>query len=327
MQVAGNLAWAGVDLFFVLSGFFIGGILIDHRDSPRLARVFYVRRALRILPLCYVTLVVALTLASADWGVSPPDFAPWVYGLFLSNFALALQNHWEAFLLSVLWSLAVEEQFYVIAPWVVRAISPARLPVLLLGLILSALLLRAGLKWQYPDLQVAIHVLTPLRMDALAWGALVAWAVRAPEARAFFARLQSTWLFWLGCCAALLLALTATRSSPGSTLQSYLGYTVVSISFALLVAITVTVRPKLLNRFLALPALTHLGRHSYFVYLWHVLIGLNVIRWLGGPDFVLNTPTGLLVVFGSIAATWLAAVISWKYFEAPLLKLGHRTGY
>jgi len=327
VQAAGNLAWAGVDLFFILSGFFIGGILIDHRESPRLARVFYLRRALRILPLFYLTLLVALTLAWADWGVSSPDFAPWVYGLFLSNVGLALQNHWEAFLMSVLWSLAVEEQFYLIAPWVVRAISPTRLPALLLGLILGAMVLRAGLKWHYPDLQVAIHVLTPLRMDALAWGALVAWAVRAPAARPFFQRLQATWRFWLLCCAALLLALTANRAAIGTAMQAYLGYTVISMSFALLVAVTVTVQPRRLRQFLSLPALTHLGRHSYFVYLWHVIIGLNLIKWLGGPDFVLNSPAGLLVVLVGIGATWWAAVVSWKHFESPLLKLGHRTGY
>lgn len=327
VQVAGNLAWAGVDLFFVLSGFFIGGILIDHRESPRLNRVFYLRRALRILPLFFVTLVVALALARAGWGVAEPDLAPWVYGLFLSNIALALQNKWEAFQMSLLWSLAVEEQFYLIAPLVVRAVAPARLPALLLGLILSAMLLRAGLKWHNPDLRVAIHVLTPLRMDALAWGALVAWAVRAPAAQPLFQRLRTTWLGWLFCCATLLIALTANRAPVGTAMQAYLGYTIISISFALLVAVVVTVQPRRLNQFLALPALAHLGRHSYFVYLWHVMIGLNLIKWLGGPDFVLNSPTGLLVVFGGIGATWLAAVLSWRYFESPLLKLGHRTGY
>ena len=104
LRVAGNLSWCGVDLFLVLSGYFIGGILIDHRNSPQLCRVFYLRRALRILPLYYVALACCLLAVSLKWLHPSPTFSPWAYALFLSNFDLALQNYWEPLAFSVLWS-------------------------------------------------------------------------------------------------------------------------------------------------------------------------------------------------------------------------------
>jgi peptidoglycan/LPS O-acetylase OafA/YrhL len=327
LRAAGNMSWCGVELFFVLSGFFIGGILIDHRDSPRLGKVFYLRRALRILPLYFLTLIICLAAARTGWSGRGPDFGPWVYALFLQNLALAVQNHWEVLAFSILWSLAVEEQFYLIAPWVVRWISPARLPVVLAALILTAMLLRSALQWHLPGREIGFHVLTPLRMDSLALGALLAWAVRAPAARPFFVRLQTTWSLWLAGALALVTMLALSRPVQGGPLLVHLGYSLINVCFGLLVAIVVAVRPAGLNRLLALAPLAHLGRHSYFIYLWHVLIGWSIIQWLGGSGFFLKTLAGAGLVLLAVSATWLAAIVSWKYFESPLLRLAHRTGY
>ena len=183
LRAGTGLAWCGVDLFFVLSGFFIGGILIDRRDSPRLARVFYLRRAVRIMPLYYVTLVVTLLAIVVRVPGAYHEFAPWVYATFLTNFALAHTHTWDWLPLSVLWSLAIEEQFYLTAPWVVRVISPSRLPWLAAGLALGAWMARGILLLWFPSGNFAAHVLMPLRMDGLALGALVAWAVRHDTAR------------------------------------------------------------------------------------------------------------------------------------------------
>src|SRR5205807_122299 len=165
LRVAGNLSWSGVDLFFVLSGYFIGGILLDHRSSPQLPRTFYVRRAVRIPPLYYLTLAVTLLGAARLFPASFTLFPGWVYATFLTNFALSWQNAWDWYPLSVLWSIAVEEQFYLGAPWIVRWIPPARLPVLMLFLIGLAWLLRVTVLHLYPGQNLAGHVLMPMRMD------------------------------------------------------------------------------------------------------------------------------------------------------------------
>src|ERR1700730_12028781 len=119
-----NLGWSGVDLFFVLSGFLIGGILLDARQSANYFRVFYTRRFFRIIPIYYVFLLIVLGLSSLGTFGLTSDFSwmfvwrlPWLpQFLFLQNFWMALINNFGAQGLGVTWSLAVEEQFYVTIP-------------------------------------------------------------------------------------------------------------------------------------------------------------------------------------------------------------------
>jgi peptidoglycan/LPS O-acetylase OafA/YrhL len=327
LRAATNLSWCGVDLFFVLSGFFIGGILLDQRASPRLARVFYLRRALRILPLYYVTLLVTFSCAALGVAQSWHLFPPWVYALFLTNFYLAGHQAWDWLPLSVLWSLAIEEQFYLAAPWIVRALRPAVLPWLAGGLVLVALGLRVTCQGLWPGNYFAVHVLMPMRMDALALGALVAWAVRHDSNSGTWVHLARWWPQWLTLGIALLAGLALLRPVEGGRLLAAGGYTLLALVFALVVAVVAGVRPAGLNRLLAWRPLAQLGRHSYFLYLWHGLLGVGLVHWWGGEHFVLNSPSGLLIVLSAGGATWLAAALSWRFFEAPFIRWGQRHAY
>ena len=125
-----RLSWSGVDLFFVLSGFLIGGILLDARDSPNYFKTFYIRRAYRILPLYFVVLILAwLTFESGQLGWLRGAWAElfsgriswWTFFTFTQNIAMALIGPFIGRAgLSQTWSLAVEEQFYLTLPLVVR---------------------------------------------------------------------------------------------------------------------------------------------------------------------------------------------------------------
>ncbi len=325
LRVGTNLSWSGVDLFFVLSGFFIGGVLIDQRASPRLSRVFYLRRALRILPLYYVTLAACMAAGMISW--IAPHYPMWVYGFFLTNLALSLTNVWDAAPLSPLWSLAVEEQFYLSAPWVVRWVSAARLPWLLLGLIVAATVLRVVSVILFPTAWMAIYTLTPMRMDLLAMGGLIAWAVRAEAARPFFVQLGRHWTLWLASASALWLAIAAHIPEQGSPFLVYLGYPLLTVGYGLLVAIVAGVRPPALLAVLRFAPIVSLGRYSYFIYLWHMLIGAGVFTLLHGPRMPLGSPQAWLAVAVAIAATWVAAAGSFRFFESPLIALGHRHRY
>ncbi len=322
-----SLSWCGVDLFFVLSGYFIGGILIDRRSSPRLARIFYLRRAVRILPLYYVTLAAAFAGIAAGLAGAGHLFPAWVYGLFLTNFALAASPVWDWLPLSALWSIAVEEQFYLIAPWVVRSIAPAQLPWFAAGLALLAWAARVTLVLVFPGHPLAAHVLMPLRMDTLALGVLVAWAVRHAPAQPFFAALSAHWQASLAGIGLVIALLTVQGLQQGDPKLCLYGYTLLATGFALLVALVAGGRPAGLNRLFAFRPLVHLGRHSYFVYLWHGLIGAGLIRGLAGEHFVLHTPAGATLVAGAVAVTWGAAILSWKLLESPLVALGQRHAY
>jgi peptidoglycan/LPS O-acetylase OafA/YrhL len=254
-------------------------------------------------------------------------FPSWVYGLFLTNFAFGIARRWDWLPLSVLWTLAVEEQFYLTAPWVVRAIARPSIPWLVCGLIALAELSRACVIVAWPETAFAVHVLTPFRMDALALGVLAAWAVRSEAAAPFLDRLAVHWRTWLVLGISLLGGLNLLQPELGSLALTFFGYLLIAMVFALVVVIVSKVRPAGLNRILEAGPLVHLGRHSYFVYLWHGLVGAVLIRWLGGPHFTLNSFAGAGLVVLVLGVTWSAAAVSWKWFEGPIVAWSHRKSY
>src|SRR6266436_5687461 len=146
-----RLDWSGVDLFFVLSGFLIGGILLDARESSNYFRVFYTRRFFRIVPIYAVLLfTVALAMYLSSAGASDKyeeifaERLPWWYfATFLQNIGMSLHNVWGTFPLGVTWSLAVEEQFYLTLPLLIRFLGRRALIRFMLFAIAGAPLLRA----------------------------------------------------------------------------------------------------------------------------------------------------------------------------------------
>ncbi|HXC02391.1 MAG TPA: acyltransferase [Opitutaceae bacterium] len=314
--------WCGVDLFFVLSGFLIGGILLDKRNSPRLARVFYARRALRIMPLYYLLLaVIFLRLAHVS-----QTFSFSVYPLFLSNLAYAMTNQWNWPPLNVTWSLAVEEQFYLFAPWFVRAISPRKLPWILLSLWLGSLVLRFAMSLTTREPGLIFYTCTPFRLDGLALGWLAAWLVRTPEGhpiRAWFCR----WWHWLlGLSFIFALGFLAQDSRQVSFAAIRYGYALLAVFFATLTLTVVLVHPPWLAGPLNNRWLCHLGRHSYFIYLWHELVAYVAHRYIL-PDFPASTWQEWAAMCGLVGIVWIMAIISRHIFEGPLIRLGHRLAY
>ena len=326
-----DLSWAGVDVFFVLSGYFIGGILIDHRRSPRLGRVFYLRRALRILPLYYLTLVVIPTLVAGPMPGASHLFPFPVYLFFGTNFALVWADAWDWLPLSILWSLAVEEQFYLLGPWVVRVLVPRWLPWFAVGTALGVWAVRAALLLVYPEGYFAAHMLMPFRMDGFALGGWVAWAVRDEAARTFLRRT------WMGHRAAviggMILAAVAmiqlgwTRPASGAPSLCFYGYTLIAGFSAVVIAMVAIGESPLLLRLLGVRPLVHLGRHAYFIYLMHPLVnfGLTTIRGSGQPGAAVLQNISLGVA--TLGLTWSLAALSWKWFEGPLVRAGHAHAY
>src|SRR5437879_42167 len=171
--------WMGVDLFFVLSGFLITGILVDTKPSYGYFRNFYARRCLRIWPLYYALIVfmfvIVPRLRPADAHTVFDKSSPWwAYPLFLQNVLIPSPTN-AAGPLAVTWSLAIEEQFYLVWPWVIRYGSPAQ--VRRLALLVIGLSPALRLYLSFHDVNLYTNVFC--RLDGLMAGALLALVVRS----------------------------------------------------------------------------------------------------------------------------------------------------
>ena len=277
-----SVGWSGVDLFFVLSGFLITGILYDTRESSNFFRVFYARRALRLFPLYFfavgIVLLVGALLHTAMRWVAIPFY---IYG---ANIMLAVRggvpNFTPYFQCIHFWSLSVEEQFYSLWPLVVFFVRKRRtLMMICAGGMLGALVLRIVLT----RLQVSTWVLyaqLPTRMDALLAGALLALALRGPRPDAWRRR---GGLYMLMGVSLLILALLFIRarsfifSSGEMTSWGYSAFAGVYLSILALALIPGTV-PSLIGR---ASVLRFFGRYSYGLYVWHDLPSPVCVSWQG----------------------------------------------
>jgi peptidoglycan/LPS O-acetylase OafA/YrhL len=327
-------AWVGVDLFFVLSGFLLGGILMDHRAAPNLFRIFYLRRTCRILPAYFVFLTPLLFVPLLDsWPalqtlLSTGDIPAWTYPLFLQNLAMTLRGSWGEAWIGTTWSLAVEEQFYLILPLLIRFVPLRRLPVLLLALTLIAPVLRTALHlWAAtPQAQVGAYTLLPCRWDSLLLGVLVAWAIRDPQATAWFrqqaGRLRLGWLLLAAAGLALACYFPDMKTVPMRTL----GYTLIALLFATTVLCGhLGVLPG--RRLLEWSWLRYIGRISYLLYLIHMSVCNLIFHVVVHHSRSMNTPFDLVLLAVSFAVSVSVAAVSWQYFEKPILDLARKSGY
>jgi peptidoglycan/LPS O-acetylase OafA/YrhL len=323
--------WTGVQLFFVLSGLLITGILLEAVGSRDYFRRFYVRRTLRIFPLYYAVLagaflVIPLLFGPSRWSEAARQNQGWFW-TYTANWGDPLGHGVKG--LSHFWSLAVEEQFYLIWPLLVVALPPKRLlyvcaGVLVLSPFIRLLLYVGGL----PSL--AISEFTICRLDALAAGAMLAILLRESTGPRWLAH----WHRRIGWASAIaIVCLVAFRRSfhEGDIWIQVLGQTpVIALSGWLLVG-SVTGSSRTAHRIGAVLStrwLRFLGKYSYAIYVFHwpihVMLSPRVgdLVNTGGPGQRL-VRLGLYVA-GIAVLSVVAALLSWRVLEAPLLRLKDR---
>ncbi len=288
--------WIGVDLFFVISGYLITTILVAAKDQPNYYRNFYARRGLRIWPLYYVLLFYVFVLSPhlGPWCDQHIDFSvfKWqYYVLYIQNLELARLG---SFCLVITWSLCVEEQFYLVWPFVVRLLSPRALIVLLVAVAVAGTPFRMLLHHMTSSFG---FFFTFARLDSIAVGGLV--ALRPGWFRYTWLSAPAAW--WLLRC--------------GDFDWVYLA---LALSFGSAVSHAVTGG----SRFLATRSLRYLGRISYGMYIWHPLVfGL----YEATPFYRLAARHG--ISRGTYHLTMqcllaiVAATLSWYAIEKPILRL------
>jgi len=328
------MGWTGVDLFFVLSGFLIGGILLDVRTSSNYFKTFYIRRFFRIVPLYYLwllSLVALVHLRGSTFLVQPTH--PGINWRLLGHF-LFLQNLWAnhystlaVWWLGVTWSLAVEEQFYLLAPFVVRFFSTRNLIVFLSFVILAAPCLRMLVLVLMDRSVHAIYRLTPFRADALALGMLAAIFWRDPEFRAWLDRNKDVLYGALGLLLAGMFVLGIWFQSPDRSLTQTLGYSWIALFYLSLLLIVLTDSAGLIARAARIGWLGEWGRISYCIYLIHAAIKYFCTNLMTHNATQITLWRSEAAVMLSVVITFGIAKLSWTFFESLLLRQGHRYKY
>ena len=322
----------GVELFFVLSGFLITGILYDTHNRPNYFRNFYMRRLLRIFPLCYGVLALVFFVAplipllrgpTLDYLVDRQAWA-WLYAV---NIYIAKQGNWSFSYLDHFWSLAIEEQFYLFWPLLVFMLArrPRALIAVSLGISLGAMLGRLigslmGLSWW------TTYTLTPFRLDGLALGAFLAVTARQTGGWERLARALPLVTAVAGGLLAVTFVWTRLVSREGLELVLPVRAALIQMLLAcLLVWALVAPKQSATSRFFRSRIMVFLGTYSYGLYVYHHFISyyltanrtdLELARWLGSH----SAAVALQATLGASASLALA-YLSYELYETRFLRL------
>jgi peptidoglycan/LPS O-acetylase OafA/YrhL len=325
----GGLGEKGVDLFFVLSGFLITGILLRTRSKSNYFSNFLARRAIRIFPLYFVSLALCLVLIPR---VLPPSAIPSSWDLpashqlylwtYTSNLWMSWTNSWCFGPLDHFWSLAVEEHFYFVWPAIVFLLSPKWIARLCIGTIVGVGLVRIGAS-TLPGCEVAVSVLTFFRCDGLCVGALLATLMHSHQTSPNpqgLGRLSQPRVWWLAVAATLgigLIACLITMSGKRFyTLPSSLFPCFWGLSLALLLLSKPT---AIAARIARTSVLRWFGRYSYGMYVFQLplltLVPFAVAKSWGGSY---GLPY-LIYAVASVAAICGLAFASFHLMEKHFL--------
>jgi len=319
-----HLGWAGVDLFFVLSGFLITGILLDSRERPDYFRRFYTRRFRRIFPLYYLALgIIIVVLPLLDGQVLRESFyvarsQAW-YWTYASNIKVALRMRWGAAYADHFWTLAVEEQFYFVWPFVVLVTTPRTLLRVCGWIAALALIGRCTLVLDgWSPLSVTVFTLT--RADSLALGAVPACLLRLPDGeRIVRALIPRAALLGGGVAAVIAAADVAGLVGPwwagGGGWWASVGYSALGLLFAAITAACV-LRPAPRHPGAAFRFLRLTGTYSYGLYVIHAPV-LYVLRDLGWRPT--DYAGQLTYALSAGALSYAVAAASWRWLESRIL--------
>lgn len=331
-SLALSLTWSGVDLFFVLSGFLITGILLDHRNTSNFFRVFYLRRVCRIFPLYFLLLGLFVCLSATPLFTSPSyqwlfhDPLPiWSYATFTQNLFMGFRGDFGPHWLGVTWSLAVEEQFYLFVPLLVYFLPRRVLICVLVAAIVAAPILR----WGAPGFHAFVN--TPWRSDSLLSGALLAVLVRwhpfVAAVRQHRRLVMALFIVLLAGVAVMTLLVGGAVVTLWSASFSIFTHLWLAALYSTLVLIAFVGSGHFLGRMLGSRLLVWFGQLSYGIYMFHQAVSGLLHGYLrhGAPQ--IRTVSDAAITAVALCITLALAMLSYRFFESPFLRFGHRFPY
>jgi peptidoglycan/LPS O-acetylase OafA/YrhL len=338
-----NSGWTGVDLFLVLSGFLITGILLDTRENAHYFRNFYARRTLRIFPLYYGVLAMVMFVAPAliprvrsiDLVTTLRDNAVWFW-TYLINVRIAATRSWDPAVpgrLMHFWSLAVEEQFYLIWPLVVLMTGRKKLlwvcgavALMALGVRVAVILTDHGPVPGFAYTRfIAGYVLLPARADTLAAGAALACLMRTREGVAWMRRL-ATPAFAVSVIALVAIGMSRGSLNEFSPVVQIIGYPLITLACASLIVIALNPTQNIARRVFEWRPLRKVGMLAYGMYVFHypmryALSGVAARLQRLSPHGLTILPQLSAFIALGFALTLAIAFVSWRFYEAPILSL------
>jgi peptidoglycan/LPS O-acetylase OafA/YrhL len=322
--------WLGVDLFFVLSGFLITEILLKTIGQKHFLRNFYMRRVLRIFPLYYLALIICLYILPNIPGLNVDmryfTENQWWQWAYLQNWLYIYKEPYGNQMLLHTWSLAVEEQFYLVWPVVILLVRRPKILLVIVAAVLIVVVITRFAIWEYKIKDLAYASLyTFTRIDGLCIGAMLALLMRISPA---FLRKYTTFIVLL--MAAINFAFYFLNGQRGFTLPylAFVGYTTFAMLFGILVYEAVQGESKVINFLLNNRLLKFFGRISYGLYVYHwpiyVLLFTVARDWLNTLSVSLSASPKAANFISAILVTLVAigiSVISYYSFERYFMRL------
>ncbi|HEY3404145.1 MAG TPA: acyltransferase [Ohtaekwangia sp.] len=318
-----KFGWIGVDLFFVLSGFLITGILLDSKGTVNYYRNYLAKRALRIFPLYYFFLIVFFGVFRwTGYGNSIDDYdylssiQSW-YWLYIQNWRVFFDPLYPGEdIISHFWSLAIEEQFYIFWPIVIYLIPFRRVIPVCLALIGISIACRLYMYYVLEMSFIKVYFFTAGHLDVLAVGAILAAMVRNENLMALLAK-YTLWIFIISGSA--VLGIGVWNHSFGIQEFTPYGFTVLAIFFGSMIIVSLAPhRYNLLKFIMESRALTFFGKYSYGLYVYHIPVLRICMVELNG---VVSRQMMLVIAF---ALSIVVAYISYHLIEKHFLKLKSR---
>jgi peptidoglycan/LPS O-acetylase OafA/YrhL len=326
-----GFGWLGVDLFFVLSGFLISNILLNTLNQRNYLKNFYIKRILRIFPLYYSVLIFVLFIfpyfSSIRENLEFYRDNQWWFWLYLQNWLFILKPLEKTNLLIHFWSLAVEEQFYLLWPFIILLIRKEKNLLALLSFLLAFIIFARIVIWQHHIGQLSyFSFYTFTRIDGILIGCMLALIIKMNKD---FLRQYSSLIVFILAILNFVFFFLNKANAFSFPFFPFIGYTTFAIIFALLVYEAIIGKTYVVNKIFSNEILVFFGRISFgfYIFHWPVYIALNP-KLLSFLNNELSLKLSACQFLSSIICTLIGlgiSVISYYYFEMKFLKL--KTGF